>query len=278
MDSSGPRLEFWGVRGTVPTPFADRSRYGGNTICLAARLAEDEYLVLDCGTGARLLGQEIERRRAGRRTRIHIVFSHYHFDHVEGLPFFAPLFDPQVTVRIHGVAPDGWTVRGTLETLVAPPYFPVRLSAVPATVEYVELRGEPFSVGDLRLSTLPLNHPDGCIACRLERGGRRVVFATDHEHGDPDMDAALAEFAHEADHLIYDATYVPSEYESLRKGWGHSTWYAAIALARAARVRNLILFHHHPEHTDAELDAIEGLARQEFGNTAVAREGMEIPL
>lgn len=278
MDSSERGLEFWGVRGTVPTPFPDRLRHGGNTICLAARLADDEYLLLDCGTGARLLGKEIETRRAGLPTRIHLLFSHYHFDHIEGLPLFPPLYDPKMTIRIHGVAPAGRTVRSTLEAFVAPPYFPVPLAGVPATVEYVELLGEPFSIGDLRVSTLPLNHPDGCIAYRLERGGRRVVFATDHEHGDAEVDAALAAFSVGADHLIYDATYVPSEYESLRKGWGHSTWYAAIALARAARIRNLVLFHHHPEHTDDELEEILRLAREEFPDTIVAREGMAIPL
>lgn len=278
MDAPGGRLEFWGVRGTVPTPAANRLRHGGNTICLATRLSEDEYVLLDCGTGARLLGKEIQTRRAGKPTRIHLLFSHYHFDHVEGLPLFPPLYDPSMTIRIHGFAPEGRTLRSTLETFVAPPYFPVRLAGSPATIEYSEVRGEPFTIGDLRVSTLPLNHPDGCIAYRLERGGRRVVYATDHEHGDARVDAALVAFAEGADHLIYDATYVPSEYESLRKGWGHSTWYAAIAMARAARIRTLVLFHHHPEHTDDELDAIHALARQEFPDTIVAREGMSIPL
>lgn len=278
MNAADRRLEFWGVRGTVPTPAPDRLRHGGNTICLAARLAEDEYLLLDCGTGARLLGKEIESERGGKPTRIHLLFSHYHFDHIEGLPLFPPLYDPRMTIRIHGFAPAGLTVRRTFEQFMAPPYFPVRLSGTPATVEYVEMDGAPFSIGDLRVSTLPLNHPDGCIAYRLERGGRRVIFATDHEHGDPEIDTALAAFSEGADHLIYDATYVPAEYESLRKGWGHSTWYAAIAVARAARVRNLVLFHHHPEHTDTELEEILRVARGEFQSTIVAREGTSIPL
>jgi phosphoribosyl 1,2-cyclic phosphodiesterase len=278
LESDGVRLEFWGVRGTVPTPASDRLRHGGNTICLAACLADDEYVLLDCGTGARLLGKDIADRRRGRPTRIHLLFSHYHFDHVEGLPLFPPLYDPSMTIRIHGFAPAGRTVRETLESFVAPPYFPVRLSGTPAGVEYVELKGEPFSIGDLRVHTLPLNHPDGCIAYRLERDGRRIVFATDHEHGDPAVDTALAAFAEGSDYLIYDATYLPAEYESLRKGWGHSTWYAAIAAARAARAKNLVLFHHHPDHTDDELEKILQWARQEFPSTLVAREGMTIPL
>lgn len=277
MESGDLRLEFWGVRGTVATPVADRLAHGGNTICLAARLAEDEYLLLDCGTGARLLGKEIATRRKGKPTRIHLLLSHYHFDHVEGLPLFMPLYDEGTTLRIHGVAPAGMTVRSTLERFVSPPYFPVRLEGAPATVEFVELDGNPFEIGAIRVSTLPLNHPDGCIAYRLDRAGRRTVFATDHEHGDPEVDAALAEFCRGADHLIYDATYVPAEYESLRKGWGHSTWYAAVAIARAAGVENLVLFHHHPDHTDAELERILGVARSEFPGTMVAREGTSIP-
>jgi phosphoribosyl 1,2-cyclic phosphodiesterase len=277
MEPSDLRLEFWGVRGTTPTPAFDRLGHGGNTICLAARLAGDEYLVLDCGSGARLLGKRISEERAGRPVRIHFLFSHYHFDHVEGLPLFLPLYDPGVTIRIHGAASTGRSVKAIFERLIAPPYFPVSLAGAPATIEYAEIDGRPFTIGDVRVSTIPLNHPDGSIAYRLERGERRVVFATDHEHGDPRVDAALASFSEGADPLIYDATYVPSEYESLRKGWGHSTWYAAIATARAARAKSLVLFHHHPDHSDGELDAIERLAKDEFPGTTVAREGMAVP-
>ncbi len=277
MDSIEHRLEFWGARGTSPTPAADRLRYGGNTICLAARLAEDHYLVIDCGSGARRLGREIVASRAGSPTRIDILLSHYHFDHIEGLPLFNPLYDARMSIRFRGSAPEGLSLRETLERFVAPPYFPVRLSGSPANVEYTEIDGQPFSIGDVEVTTLPLNHPDGCNAFRLARGRHRVVFATDHEHGDAGTDAALIEFARDVDHLIYDATYVPSEYESLRKGWGHSTWYAAIATARAAGVRNLILFHHHPDHTDEDLDEILRVARDDFPATVVAREGMTIP-
>src|SRR5262245_25086787 len=146
METSACRLTFWGVRGTVPTPAADHLGHGGNTICLAARLAEDEYLVLDCGTGVRRLGMEIAAKRAGAPTRIHVLFSHYHFDHVDGFPLFLPLYDPGTTLHIHGAAPAGGTVRRTLEQLVAPPYFPVRLAGVPARIEYAEVDGKPFSV------------------------------------------------------------------------------------------------------------------------------------
>jgi len=273
------RLKLWGVRGTVPTPTPGMLRYGGNTICLGGALGEDEYLVIDCGTGARPFGAEIAATRRGKPTRIHMLFSHFHFDHVEGLPLFLPLYDPCSTISIHGFAPVGRSLRAVFEELITPPYFPVRLSGTPAKIEYVEIHDRrPFNVGDVRVDTLPLNHPDGSLAYRLERAGRSVVFATDHEHGVAPVDAALVEFCRGADHLIYDATYMPAEYESMRRGWGHSTWYAAVATAKAAGVGDLILFHHHPEHSDDELDAIGELARAEFPAARVAREGVELEL
>ena len=130
---------------------------------------------------------------------------------------------------------------------------------------------------DVRINSLPLRHPNGSLSYRLEHAGRRIVFATDHEHGDPKIDQALVRFSAGADYLIYDATYIPSEYESLRRGWGHSTWYAAVQVARSARVKTLVLFHHHPDHTDRDLQRILRVAQREFPSTRIAREGMELP-
>ena len=276
MNNNERSLKFWGVRGTTPTPAGDRLRYGGNTICLGADLGAGQYLVLDCGSGIRLLGQQIQQAGPDAPT-VHILMSHYHFDHIEGLPLFQPLYNPNATLRIHGAAPEGLSLRQTLEGFVCPPYFPVRISGAPSTIDYVELRGTSFSVADVQIDTLPLNHPDGCLAFRLRRRDRTIVFATDHEHGDAEVDQALVEFARSADHLIYDATYVPTEYERLRKGWGHSTWFAAIGTARDAGVGNLILFHHHPDHSDDDLDKILEIASRDFPSIDVAREGMEIP-
>jgi ribonuclease BN (tRNA processing enzyme) len=166
-----------------------------------------------------------------------------------------------------------------LESLIRPPYFPVTLAETPATIDYVETTpGAKTRLGDITIDTLPLNHPDGCLSFRLARGGRRVVYATDHEHGEAATDRALVEFAQGANHLIYDATYQPGEYEELRKGWGHSTWYAAIQTARDAGVEHLILFHHHPDHTDDELDRVLEVARKEFPNTTIAYEGLKLSL
>jgi len=271
------RLKFWGVRGTVATPEADKLRYGGNTSCAAIQVADDEILVLDCGTGARVLGAALAKQRAGRPTRYHVFLSHYHFDHVEGLSLFQPLYDPASTIIFHGFASDGRTVRQNLEKLIAPPYFPVALAGVPAKVQFKDVDGSVFTVGELQVASMPLSHPDGSVAYRVSHGDRSLVYATDHEHGIEAVDRALVAFCRDADYLIYDATYMEAEYESLRKGWGHSTWYAAVNAARNATVKTLILFHHHPEHTDTQLDEIERIARLELPTALVAREGMELP-
>jgi phosphoribosyl 1,2-cyclic phosphodiesterase len=253
-------------------------RYGGNTSCLAIRLDEHEHLILDCGTGVRFLGNSLAGRREGSPRRFHVFFTHYHFDHVEGLPLFLPLYDPTSVFTFYGFDTGGRSMREVLESLIRPPYFPVTLAEVPARLDYVSVDGPPREVRDVAVSSLPLNHPDGCRAYRLQHGWRSVVYATDHEHGDEVADRALVEFALHADHLIYDTTYTPSEYEELRRGWGHSTWYAAVQAALAARVKNLVLFHHHPEHSDEQLDQLLRVTREEFPATEIAREGLELPL
>jgi phosphoribosyl 1,2-cyclic phosphodiesterase len=276
MASADLRLRFWGVRGTVATPAADKLRYGGNTACAAIELADDQYIVLDCGTGVRHLGTSVAAKRPGRPKRFDIFLSHYHLDHIEGLALFPPLYDPASTITFHGFPTGGRPVREILETLIAPPYFPVPLSGVPATVAYRDVDGSRVDVGGMLVDSMTLCHPDGSVAYRIDHEGHRVVFATDHEHGTEAVDRQLVEFCRGVDYLIYDATYMQAEYESLRKGWGHSTWYAAVQIARRAEVKSLVLFHHHPEHTDDQLDAMERVAREELPTAKVAREGMEL--
>jgi phosphoribosyl 1,2-cyclic phosphodiesterase len=271
------KLRFWGVRGTVPTPAPENLSFGGNTVCLSVSLNDRKHLILDCGSGLRLLGNQLAGLRQGVPRRYDIFLSHYHFDHVEGLPFFHPLYEPESIITFHGFKSEGRSVREILESLFTPPYFPVKLAGVPARVRYLTAGGRSRKVGDVVISSLPLRHPNGSLSYRLEHAGKRIVFATDHEHGDEPTDRALIRFSEGADYLIYDATYIPGEYESLRRGWGHSTWYAAVQVARAARVKTLVLFHHHPDHTDKDLRDILRVARRELPSTEIAREGMELP-
>jgi ribonuclease BN (tRNA processing enzyme) len=188
------------------------------------------------------------------------------------------MFDPHSTIRIHGPSSCGMDVKQILEGLIRPPYFPVTLADVPSTVEYVDNVGPAVVIGDVTVDSMPLNHPDGSYSYRLRRGKRTIVYATDHEHGEEATDRALVEFARGAAHLIYDATYEPAEYDEFRRGWGHSTWYQAVQTAIAAEVKNLILFHHHPDHTDDELEGVLEFAQKEFPSTMISREGMELPL
>jgi len=274
----GYKLRFWGARGTVPTPSPDKLRFGGNTSCLSIALGDHEHIILDCGTGLRLLGNSVAERGSDVAGRYHVFFTHYHFDHVEGLPLFQPLYNPNSTITLHGFEANGRSVQDILESLIRPPYFPVSLASVPSEVDYVTAGEAPHVIGDITVSSLALNHPDGCLSYRLENRDRRIVYATDHEHGVEETDRALIEFARGVDYLIYDTTYMHTEYETLRKGWGHSTWYAAVQIAMAARVKTLVLFHHHPEHSDEELQEVLRVAREEFPSTEVAREGLELPL
>jgi phosphoribosyl 1,2-cyclic phosphodiesterase len=265
------------VRGTVPTPAADKLGCGGNTVCLSADLGQDRYLILDCGTGLRLFGNELAQLKHGVQRQYHIFLSHYHFDHIEGLPFFPPLYDSHSAITFHGFKSSGKSVREVLEALIAPPYFPVRLAGVPSQVDYADTNGLPVTVADVQVSCLPLRHPDGSLSYRLQHGERTIVFATDHEHGDEAMDQALVRFSEGADYLIYDATYLQGEYESLRRGWGHSTWYAAVKTARLAKVKTLVLFHHHPDHSDRDLEEILRVAREELPATEFAGVGLVLP-
>lgn len=278
MSEPGYQLKFWGVRGSIPTPARETLGYGGNTSCLSLTLGPTEQLVLDCGTGIKNFGDSFGPARERAGMRFHIFFTHYHLDHIEGLPFFSPLYDPKSTITFYGPPWAGHHVRDVLQRLVTPPYFPVPLKDVPSRCDYVEVQDEPLTFGDLSIDSLPLNHPNGSRSYRLERGNRRIVFATDHEHGVAATDDALVRFSDQADYLIYDATYVPSEYEMLRRGWGHSTWYEGVRVAKAARVKTLVLFHHHPGHTDEELEGVLRAAREELPNVEIAREGTHLPL
>jgi phosphoribosyl 1,2-cyclic phosphodiesterase len=278
MTTSRYKLRFWGARGTVPAPSADKLVFGGNTSCLSVAISDGEHIILDCGTGVRLLGNSLAQQTSDVPVRYHIFLTHYHFDHVEGLPLFQPLYDPNSRITIHGFETGGQSVRQVLESLIRPPYFPVSLAAVPSQVDYVTVDSTPRVIGGVTVEALGLTHPDGSLSFRLDSGDRRIVYATDHEHGVEETDRALVEFARDADHLIYDTTYMRAEYEALRRGWGHSTWYAAVQIARAAKVKTLILFHHHPEHTDDELRELLRVTSAEFPSTEAAREGLELPL
>ncbi len=266
---AGFSLRFWGVRGSTPTPVAGNLGYGGNTPCVSVENGADEVLIFDAGSGIRALGAEM-MQRSKLPSVMHIFFTHFHWDHVQGLPFFAPLYREDMRVVFHS-ARGAEELRAILGRQMATPFFPVDLGALPSQMEFRQIANGPIGFGGITVQGFPLHHPQGAQGYRIAGGRKSVVFATDHEHGDLAIDGALRKIARNADVLIYDAQYTPAEY-SQHQGWGHSTWQEAVNVARDAEVKKLVLFHHDPDHDDGAVDEIVAEAQRQFSATIAARE------
>lgn len=278
MSTKSTTIRFWGVRGSIASPGAATAGVGGNTSCVEVRCG-DTRLILDAGTGLRRLGESIVRAGATRST---LLLSHLHWDHIQGLPFFLPAYVPGSELAVVGAESAEMTLEQTLSHQMQAPVFPVRLADLPAKLGFRHVRhGDTIAVGPTTVRAAKLNHPGGVMAYRIDHAGRSVVYATDTEHY-ACVDPALRDLARGADVLIYDAQYTPDEYAGIvgrsKVGWGHSTWEAAVAVARAAGVRRLVLFHHDPQRTDEGVAEIEALAQARFDDTVAAREGLCIEL
>jgi phosphoribosyl 1,2-cyclic phosphodiesterase len=263
-------LRFWGVRGSIPTPESDRLRYGGNTTCLEIGYpAENEAVLIDCGSGIRAPGVEFMRRPM---SRIHILLTHFHWDHIQGLPSFAPLFQAGVEIVFYAYRPPD-QVRRLLGVLMAEPFFPVPFAEIGSHVDFRQIEcGKVFQAGPLTVEPFRLNHPQGAVGFRAESDGQVMVHASDHEYGDPEIDAGLIRAAKNADLLVMDAQYTPEEYAG-KVGWGHSSYAHATAAAKDASVGHLLLFHHDPNHSDDFLDGMLADAKRLFPRTGIATEG-----
>jgi phosphoribosyl 1,2-cyclic phosphodiesterase len=259
-------VRFLGVRGSIATP---GMAAGGNTACLEV-VAGDTRIILDAGTGLRTLGNE--RMQQGIRHST-ILLSHLHWDHVAGLQFFTPVYVPGHRVEIAS-GPNGvMSHDAAIRSLFKAPFFPVEFDDLGGNVITRELRGnDRFEIGGITVTMARLNHPDPVYGYRLEHAGQSIVYATDTEHFSC-VDPTLKKLAAGADILVYDAQYTPEEYPT-KVGWGHSTWEAGAELARAAGVPQLVLFHHDPGRTDAQLNALEAAAAAALPGTVAAREGM----
>ena len=293
-------LRFWGVRGSYPISKAQMLQVGGNTACIEVQVGGHE-LILDAGTGLIALGQHMRQQFTGAPPTMTILFSHLHYDHILGLPFFEPLYQPDVKLYLGGPRMGDKSFDEALCRAITSPYFPVDLREAPAacefytlgtgdelcwhpgeaapTVERATMAGEAESTEEVRVSFLHSQvHPtSGCLVSRITYGGHSLVFATDVE--DPlANDRQLIEFARGADVLIHDAQYTEDAYAASKRGFGHSTPQMATAVARAAGVKQLILFHHDPEYDDALLEQVEQVARGEFPGILLAREGLEVSL
>lgn len=272
-------VRFWGVRGSIPVPGPSTMHFGGNTPCVEVR-AGSEILIFDGGTGLRALGGQLapEMPIVAR-----MFFSHFHWDHIQGFPFFAPAFMKGNRFDLFGARKLSSTIAETLSGQMNYPNFPVSLGEMAAQMSFHDLReGESVACGDAVITTVALNHPGGCFGYRVDFGGHAVVIATDTEHYSV-LDQKLVNLCDGADVLVYDAMYTPQEYAGsdllfARTGWGHSTWEEGVKVARAARVRKLVLFHHDPDHDDNKVRQIEADCRRVFPESLAAYEGLVLQI
>ena len=282
MTSPIAKLSFWGVRGSTPTVDPATWRYGGNTPCLELLAPDGTQFILDCGTGLRMLGNRWAEGKNAASTETHILVTHYHWDHIQGLPFFAPLYVEKNQFQFYSFRSKFLgrdSLRQVFEAQMALPYFPVDFSAMSARRKFREVDGgESFQIGKNKVSARWLNHPQGCLGFRIETPAGIVAYATDNEPGDRALEKSLRELAADADIFINDAQFTPVQLDSRRKGWGHSSWREGVNVARETNAKTLVLFHHDPDSTDRILDEILRDARQEFDSVFAASEGMVITL
>ncbi len=314
------QVKFYGVRGSIACAGEENQRYGGNTSCVAV-VVGGETLIFDAGTGLRKLGGDLMKLHGPTGVNAHLFLSHLHWDHIQGFPFFTPAFIPNNRLQVWGVKPrdeaagldavvhtihdgdpitlelapadfqnpdpkDG--VRAALASQMKAPNFPVGLEAMRADLRFHDVpEGERIDLSPfIQVRHTSVDHPNGCVAWRVDSGPRSVVYATDLELAEgPDgaVFNGLVELARGADLLIFDAMYTPEEYEGgagrmSRRGWGHSTFDMGAAVADKAGVKQLALFHHDPAHDDTFMDALCSRAQARRSATFIAREGLEVSL
>jgi phosphoribosyl 1,2-cyclic phosphodiesterase len=279
------QITFWGVRGSIPTPGPDTIGIGGNTSCVEVR-AGKALLVFDGGTGLRLLGKKLLKEMP---ITAHIFFSHVHWDHIQGFPFFDPAFVKGNVIHLYGGNNVTRTLEETLAGQMDHPSFPVHLADMGAKMTFNDLvEGQKLEIDDglggtVTLSTGRGNHPNGVWLYRVDHAGKTVVYATDTEHT-KEIDPNVVRVARDADVMIYDAQYTPEEYEGTtgkggpKIGWGHSTFREAVKVAKAANVKKLVLFHHDPLQNDADVREKERRTRELFPSSLAAYEGLTIDL
>jgi phosphoribosyl 1,2-cyclic phosphodiesterase len=280
------RVTFYGVRGSIAVPGPQTARYGGNTVCVEARLSDGTVVILDGGTGIRELGKVLVREEP--KLPMHLLLTHLHWDHILGLPFFQPLYREGVHCLVHPL----WTPdqRRVIQkrVLFDGIHFPVRAADLPATIDFLDEAELSFRIGSATVRRIALNHPGGAQGFRIDDdGGASLAYLTDNELSPPGpvgtTSEDLARFASRADMIIHDAQYLAPDMPA-KRGWGHSTVDDVLPLGVRAETPHLVLFHHDPDRDDAALDALGESASAWMMRTApetrvtVAREGLVVLL
>jgi len=301
VSASPTRLKFWGTRGSISVPGRGSLRYGGNTTCIEVR-ADGEIIVLDAGSGIRSLGIALEKEFHSQPIKLSLLITHAHWDHIQGLPFFAPAYGKKNEICVRGYDGVDMSFGKIMAEPMKAPFFPIAMRELSARIDIKKLTEMEFSFGKVQVRARFVNHPGVCAGYRLFTNAGSIAFLPDHEPyqflhsarvSDISPDEAkktaeeerigLVDFLHGSDILILDAQYTDAEYES-HIGWGHGSVSSAVSLALDSKVRRLLLFHHDPSHDDTMLDAIVDDARRlirESGKDLEvdgAREGEEVLL
>ena len=272
------KVKFYGVRGSVPVCGREFERYGGNTSCIRIlRENVNRVVILDAGTGIRKLGKELIKDGVSQNI-INIVFSHFHWDHIQGFPFFAPAYNPNQRIGILAMGMGGHIhdLKGIFSKQMQEEYFPIQMDTMGARFEFFSYSDKETIYGaNVKSIAQYHKHMGGSYGFRLDDEGVSLVVCTDLEHING-IDPRIVEFAKDADLLIHDGQYTTEEYQGAFKGWGHSTWEQAVEVASLAHVKRLIITHHDPDHNDDYLDGLENECQKIFPNALFAKEGMEV--
>lgn len=277
-DSMSPfTVQFWGVRGSIPTPGVETVRYGGNTACVEV-MVDGHRLIFDGGTGLRVLGKHLLNQP--QPVEAHIFFTHTHWDRIQGFPFFIPAFIEGNRFSIYGAtAPNGASIKQRLTDQMLRPNFPTPLQMMRSHLSFCNISpGSVLSIGDVMVETISLNRPNSALGYRITWGDHSLVYATDTNHANEELDQNLVYLAQNADILIYDGTYADHAYYDLNLTQSASdlVWQSAITLAKTAEIGRLVLFYHDPYQDDDQLDQIEAKIQMSLPNAMMAREGMTL--
>jgi len=276
-------LTFWGVRGSIPSPGVNTIGFGGNTPCVSIECSchQDNIIIFDAGSGIRSLGKHLMQRKDPHTINGSIFLTHTHWDHIQGLPFFIPAFLKENQFSIYGEGKPNYSLPKLIKEQIQAPFFPVDINTLfQAKLDFNEIsEDEAIELEkNIRVTPFRLVHPNAALGYLLQISGHSIAYVTDHEHEMYHPSPAILDTVAGVDVLIHDAQYSREELVNGKQGWGHSAWEDVVELAANAQVKQLFLFHHDPDATDAQLNERQFQAQQIFPNTFVAREGMKIPL
>ena len=269
------KITFWGVRGSFPTPDQDKVETGGHTSCVSIE-SSDNILIMDMGTGIKNLGQYIVSN-PDLPSKINIFLSHYHLDHIIGLPMFAPLFSDKYQINLYGKKED-IELKEIINKMLNPIFWPVSINDFKAELNFHTIDNSEIKLSEsITIKTQIHHHPHGALSYKILSNDKIISYVTDCEYITGNPSEKLIQFSNNSDLLIHDAHFTPEDLIN-HKGWGHSSWKQAIIMAQKSNSKQLALFHHSPEYTDKQIESIERNAQKIFKQTIAARQGLVIYL